>query len=73
MIDPKINKQPKQNVAGAPKTPPDKVEMMPDTVPSQQTARIRDRAYELYERRGRESGGDEHDWLRAEQEILQQR
>ena len=42
--------------------------MMPDTVPSQDL--IRERAYELYENRGREPGQDEQDWLRAEQEIL---
>jgi hypothetical protein len=42
--------------------------MMPDTVPSQDM--IRARAYELYENRGRETGQDEQDWLRAEQEIL---
>jgi hypothetical protein len=40
----------------------------PDAVPSQET--IRARAYELYEIRGRETGQDEQDWLRAEQEIL---
>jgi hypothetical protein len=33
--------------------------------------RIRQRAYELYVRRGNQSGSDLDDWLRAEQEILQ--
>lgn len=33
--------------------------------------RIRERAYELYERRGGELGQDEQDWLRAEQEIIE--
>jgi hypothetical protein len=37
-------------------------------VPSEST--IRERAYELYESRGREPGHDEQDWLRAEQEII---
>jgi hypothetical protein len=41
---------------------------MPDAVPSD--SKIRERAYELYENRGREPGQDEQDWLRAEQEIL---
>ena len=41
---------------------------MPSAVPNQDL--IRARAYELYERRGREPGQDEQDWLRAEQEIL---
>lgn len=30
---------------------------------------IRQRAYELYENRGREDGHDLDDWFRAEQEI----
>ena len=42
--------------------------MMSGTIPSQD--RIRERAYQLYERRGREPSQDEQDWLRAEQEIL---
>jgi|tagenome__1003787_1003787.scaffolds.fasta_scaffold11614180_1 hypothetical protein len=35
--------------------------------------KISARAYELYERRGREPGNAEQDWLRAEREILQTR
>jgi hypothetical protein len=34
---------------------------------------IRLRAYELYEKRGREDGHDEEDWLRAEEEITQKK
>ena len=34
--------------------------------------RIRERAYELYESRGREPGQHEQDWLRAEQDVLKQ-
>jgi DUF2934 family protein len=34
---------------------------------------IRERAYELYESRGREPGYDEDDWLRAEREITKGR
>ncbi len=41
---------------------------MPDTVPSPD--RVRERAYELYEARGRELGQAEQDWFRAEREIL---
>ena len=41
---------------------------MPNPIPSQDM--IRERAYELFESRGRESGQDKQDWLRAEQEIL---
>ena len=42
--------------------------MVPDAVSSD--SKIRERAYELYESRGREPGQDEQDWLRAEHEIL---
>jgi Protein of unknown function (DUF2934) len=33
---------------------------------------IRARAYELYEKRGRQDGLDQQDWLQAETEILRQ-
>lgn len=71
MIDPKTHKQPKPKIVAGLKSSPGKVELMPGTVPSQD--RIRERAYELYENRGRETGRDEQDWLRAEREILKQR
>jgi Protein of unknown function (DUF2934) len=32
---------------------------------------IRERAYALYEARGREDGHDLEDWLRAEEEIME--
>lgn len=35
--------------------------------------KIRERAYELYEQRGREHGHDGDDWLRAESEITGER
>ena len=63
----KTQKQPQPKIVG-PKSSPSKVAMMPDTVPSRD--RIRERAYELYEGRGRKAGQDEQDWLRAEREIL---
>jgi hypothetical protein len=34
---------------------------------------IRHRAYELFEARGREDGHELDDWLRAEEEITQQK
>jgi hypothetical protein len=65
MIDSKTHKQPKPKiVVGSTGS----VAKMPDTVPSRD--RTRERAYELYESRGREPGQDEQDWLRAEQETL---
>jgi Protein of unknown function (DUF2934) len=69
MIAPKAHTLPKPMVVG-PKSATGKV-AMPDTVPSQD--RIRERAYELYESRGREPGQEERDWLRAEQEILKRK
>ena len=37
--------------------------------PQELENQIRERAYELYEERGREDGHDEEDWLRAKEEI----
>lgn len=70
MFDPKASKQSKPNVAVAPKNSPAKLAMVTNTVPPQD--RIRERAYELYESRGREPGQDQQDWLRAERELLKQ-
>ena len=36
-------------------------------------SQIRQRAYELFEARGREDGHDLEDWLRAEEEIMEQK
>ena len=66
MIAPKAQTFPKPNSTGS-KNPTEKIAMVPDAVLSQD--KIRERAYELYESRGREPGQDEQDWLRAEQEI----
>jgi hypothetical protein len=70
MVDPKANKQPKAPVVVPSKSSPGKLAMMPDAVPSD--SKIRERAYELYEIRGREPGQDKQDWLHAEKELLQQ-
>ena len=35
--------------------------------------RIRRRAYEIYEQRGRQDGLEVEDWLRAEQEVSSER
>ena len=68
MFDPRALKQSKPVAAVPAKDSPAKLAMMPNTVPSQDS--IRERAYELYESRGRQPGQDEQDWLRAEREIL---
>ncbi|HEX4919975.1 MAG TPA: DUF2934 domain-containing protein [Candidatus Bathyarchaeia archaeon] len=69
MISPKTQKPPQPKIVIGPKSSTGNVAKMPDNVSSQD--RIRERAYELYEKRGRETGRDEQDWLRAEREILE--
>jgi hypothetical protein len=68
MIDPKVQNQAKPNIVVAPKNSPAKVALMPSSA-TPTSDRIRERAYALYESRGREPGLDEQDWLRAEHEI----
>ena len=68
MISPKIQKRPQPKIVAGPKSSPGKVAMMPDIASSQD--RIRERAYELYEGRGRGPGQDEQDWFRSEREVL---
>jgi Protein of unknown function (DUF2934) len=68
MIATQVQKQPQPKTVVGPKSSIGRVATMQATVPSQ--AKIRERAYELYESRGREPGQDEQDWFRAEQEIL---
>lgn len=70
MIVSKVPKQAKPNIAVTPQTSLSTAAMTPDTLPSQETARIKERAYELYESGGRKPGHEERDWLRAEREIL---
>jgi Protein of unknown function (DUF2934) len=42
----------------------------PASLPEHSEKIIRRRAYELYEKRGRQDGHAEEDWLRAEAEVL---
>lgn len=42
----------------------------PSSPPLHMEQTVRRRAYELYEQRGRESGGAQEDWLRAEAEVV---
>jgi Protein of unknown function (DUF2934) len=51
---------------------PDATKKPPTAVTTDQQEledQIRERAYELYEERGREDGHAEEDWLRAKEEI----
>lgn len=69
MIAPKAHKESNPKAAAAPmKNSLGTVTMMPSAVLSE--GKARERAYELYEGRGREPGHDVQDWLRAEAEIL---
>jgi hypothetical protein len=45
------------------------VSTMPASEPFPSHDSIRDRAYELYEQRGREDGREQQDWFKAEHEI----
>ena len=66
-----VSSQKKETIFGHGDSP-NEVVTMQCTVPTQVTTRIRERAYALYERRGRKSGQEEQDWLRAEREVLKQ-
>jgi len=68
VINPNSHKQPIPKSLRRSQNSPGHLAVMPDSASSQDL--IRARAYELYESRGRETGQDEQDWLRAEQEIL---
>jgi Protein of unknown function (DUF2934) len=70
MISSKVQKQSGPEIAVSSRKSPGNVTMMPDAVRSQDL--IRERAYELYESRGRAPGQEQEDWLRAEREILKQ-
>jgi hypothetical protein len=70
MFDPKALKQSKPTVAVTTKDSPVKLTTMPNTALPQDM--IRERAYQLYESRGREPGQEEQDWFRAEKELIKQ-
>jgi hypothetical protein len=70
MFDPKGNKQAKTPIVVPLESAPGNLAMKPHAIACD--TKIRDRAYELFESRGREPGQDEQDWLRAERELLEQ-
>jgi hypothetical protein len=67
MFNSKALKQSKPTIAVTPRNPSTKLAIMPNSVPTQD--RISERAYALYESRGRERGQDKQDWFRAELEL----
>ncbi|HKN20541.1 MAG TPA: DUF2934 domain-containing protein [Terracidiphilus sp.] len=67
MIVSKIQKQPKQNkVVVAPGKA--SAATLPQVFASQD--QIRERAFEIYQKRGSKPGNDMQDWLHAERQIL---
>ena len=77
MIDRNANKQPKPKTVVDPKGSTGNVATITGTFSSSSQDRAQDRtrerAYELYESRGRVHGQDEQDWFRAEQEIIKRK
>ena len=55
-----------------PQNPPKKPPVAVVTDSQELEIQIRERAYALYEERGQEDGHAVEDWLRAEQEIMEQ-
>ena len=53
--------------------PKDPTKKTPTNESQELEIQIRERAYELYEARGRGDGHDLGDWLRAEEEITQKK
>jgi len=68
VIHTQVPKQPQPKAGARPKDSTETVTTMRATALSQD--RIRERAYELYESRGREPGHDKRDWFCAEQEMV---
>jgi DUF2934 family protein len=68
MSDPNVSGHAKPNTVARPKSAPTRFAPVSDKVSLRD--QIRERAHQLYESRGCENGKDEQDWLRAEQEIL---
>jgi hypothetical protein len=76
MIVSRVQKQPKLNkvVVIAPQNVPAKPAKIAAPAPRLQASpdRIRERAYEFFEKRGSQPGHDLQDWFHAERQILAQ-
>jgi hypothetical protein len=76
MIVSKVQKQPKLNkvVVVAPQTSPARSAKTAASAPRVHASpdRIRERAFEIFEKRGSQPGHDLQDWFRAERQILAQ-
>lgn len=70
MFDPKAFKRSKLKTIASPKSTPPKLTVI--TVPTPSHDQIKERAYQLYEKRGSQDGQAQQDWFMAEQQILNQ-
>ena len=68
MFDPKASKNPKAKTLASLMSEPPETMTVSDPGPSQD--QIRERAYQLYESRGRQDGQAHQDWLTAEQQVV---
>ena len=70
MFDPRASKRLKLQTPVDPKNAVPQLTVLAGALPSQDE--IRERAYQLYEDRGRQDGQDQQDWLKAEHQVLNQ-
>jgi hypothetical protein len=68
-LNSKIQKEPKLNKVPAAKTSPASKSAAPEVCVTHD--KIRDRAFQIYESRGRQHGLDAQDWFRAELQIAE--
>lgn len=71
MADSHASRAAKHNIVTTPKTTIPRVVSISDG--ARLETQIRERAYQLYEERGRGPGQDQQDWVQAEHEILNPR
>jgi hypothetical protein len=76
MIVSKVQKQPRVNkvVVVPPKASPARSPIVAASEPhgSASQRQIRERAFEIFEKRGSKPGNDQQDWFRAERQVLAQ-
>lgn len=70
MFDPKASKRLKLQTPATPKNAIPQTTVISAPLLSQDE--IRERAYQLYEGRGRQDGQAQQDWLKAEHQVLNQ-
>jgi hypothetical protein len=70
MFAPKASKHSTPKTFASPKSTPPKLTVISIPIPSHD--QIRERAYQLYEKRGSQDGQAQQDWFMAEKQILNQ-